>query len=173
MHLLIVVIIHVATSLPVEIPELRPEAENGKIFHVSSVEELRQLGNGTVPEALLADVTPPEYYSQQAYVPKSDMLSHLIAPSAKKGKRAARSVAPACPVTWVVSFDGYRWPPRINKAVCNGQGTTCLSAHGHPSCKEYLVEFQVYRFLGITSSGAHVWRSEKEAVPVLCTCDGY
>ena len=154
-----------------EIPELKPKAEIGETFYISNAEELRNLGNGTVPEALLADVTPPEYYKQQSYVPKSDILSHLVAPSGKKGKRVARSVTSSCPVTWVVNFDAYRWPAFISRGVCNGQGTTCLSANGRPSCQEVLMDVQVYRYLGNTSSGQQVWRAEMQAIPVLCNCN--
>ena len=160
-----------ASSFPMEIPELKPNAEIGEKFYLSSVEELKRLGNGTVPEALLADVTPPEYYKLQSQVAKSDILSHLIAPSNKKSRRSARNVAPSCPVSWVVNFDAYRWPARISKAVCNGQGTTCLSSDGRPSCQELLMDFQTYRFLGLTASGVQVWRSEIIAVPVSCSCN--
>ena len=160
-----------AASFPMKIPELKPKSESGEMFYISNAEELRHLGNGTVPQALLADVTPPQYYNQQNATSDSDILSHLVAPSSKK--RASRDVSSICPVTWVVSFEGNRWPTRISKAVCNGQGTTCLSANGHPSCEEYLMEVQIYRFLGITSNGQQIWRSERQTIPVACTCSSY
>lgn len=152
------------------IPELKPKSEVGETFYISNAEELKHLGNGTVPEALLANVSPPEYYKQQTYVSETDILSHLIESTDKKTKRNTRDISPSCPVIWVLSFEANRWPSRIYRAVCNGQGTTCLSGNGQPSCEELLREIQIYRFLGITSSGQQIWRSEIQTVAVACTC---
>ena len=155
------------------IPELRPKSDVGKTFYISTAEELRHLGNGTVPESLLGDFPPPEYYKQQPNISESDILSHLMASSNKKTKRSSRDVPSTCPTTWVISFEANRWPNRMYRGVCNGQGTTCLSGNGQPSCEELRREVQIYRFLGMSSSGQQIWRSEMQAIPVACSCRSY
>ena len=86
--------------------------------------------------------------------------------AAKWGAR----ITPSCPQTWVVDFEAARYPQRIQKCQCNGQGTTCLSSNGIPSCQEIRKTKLVYRFYGIDSAGNPVWRQEYFTVAVGCTC---
>ncbi|XP_065070267.1 uncharacterized protein LOC135695197 [Rhopilema esculentum] len=170
--LVIQTLIVFAASFPMKIPELNPKFEIGEKFFVSGVEDLVKLGNGTVPEALLTDLTPPEYYKSTG-VNEHDALSHLYKTSTSANGRQRRSVSSSCPITWTVNFEANRWPSRIQRGICNGQGTTCLSSDGKRACEEYYSEVQVYRYLGQTSSGQQVWRVETQKIPVLCSCSAF
>lgn len=86
--------------------------------------------------------------------------------AARWGARIKQS----CPQTWVVDFEAARYPQRIQKCQCNGQGTTCVSPSGIPSCQEIKETKLVYRFYGIDSAGNPVWRQEYFTVAVGCTC---
>ena len=166
----LVALISIAASFPMQVPDLNPKFEVGKKFYVSSVAELREIVNSTVPEALTSGATPPEYFREQGVTSDSDILSNIVMTRNSRLRRKVRSVTPSCPVSWVVNFEANRQPARIQKAVCNGQGTTCLSNDGRPACEEIIFQYMVVRFYGLTSTGVQVWRYEKQDVPVACTC---
>lgn len=166
----LVALVSIAASFPMQVPDLNLKFEVGKKFYVSSVAELREIVNATVPEALTSGATPPDYFKEKGVPSDSDMLSNIVMTKDSRLRRKVRSVTPSCPVSWVVNFEANRLPARIQKAVCNGQGTTCLSSDGRPACEEIIYEYMVVRFHGLTSTGMQVWRYERQNVPVACTC---
>ena len=168
----LVALVSIAASFPMQVPDLNPRFEVGKKFYVSSVAELREIVNSTVPEALTSGTTPPEYFKEKGVTSNSDMLSNIVMTRNSRPRRRARSITPSCPKSLVVDFEANRKPEIILKAECNGQGTTCLSSDGRPACEEVVFEYMVVRFHGLTSSGMQVWRYEKQDIPVACTCSG-
>ena len=166
-------LVELATSFPVKLQNLDPLPHHGKKFLISSLDELKAFGNGSIPASLLTDLSPPEYYKQHGGPQHDDVLAHIIAPLIKNntGHRSKRSMPVSCPVTYTVNYAGDRIPSMLQKAVCNLQGTTCLSSTGRASCEEISIMITVFKILGLSPSTNKLYvRATREALPIACSC---
>ena len=146
----------------------------GQKLEITSLQQLKHHLNETVPQCMRTGIDPGQYFQlHNTNSTYEENLLHLMSQSltSSSGRRVQRTINPSCPVNWVVDFQSTRFPPHIWKAVCNGQGTTCLSTQSRqPVCEELPVTWLVLRFLGVRPDGQQVWQWQRESVSVGCTC---
>ena len=137
--------------------------------------------NESFPEAFRTDINPEEYFRVKSnHTSFEKKLFQLMtgslsssSSSSVQGRVKRGTDSSSCPVNWAVEYESTRKPSGIWKAICNGQGTTCLSpGSNRPSCEHFSVALPVMRFLGINPTGQQFWKWEKETVPVGCRCSG-
>eukprot|EP00794_Sanderia_malayensis_P008150 gene8150-9022_t len=177
--ILAALVVRMTDSFPIELNgfEAKDDASEETKAYVSDVQELVSIVNASFPAALLGDVSPPEYYKQKMKnaTKNVDLITHILSSSSSVSsslkRRARRSAATSCPVTWVVDFASDRIPSHFQKATCNQPGTTCLSRAGQPSCEEISVVKKVYKFLGMTPDyKKQIWQIRHISIPIACSC---
>eukprot|EP00794_Sanderia_malayensis_P008151 gene8152-9023_t len=146
----------------------------GRKVYVTSMDELKNVMNHTVPEVLISNVDPYEYLRQKGHPNLSGVdILPFVMPNGHRARRNSASYSASgesCPTTWSVNMVAERIPVRIWKAVCNLAGTTCLSGDGRPNCEEFTTTYTVKYYLGNTPDGKQVWQERYEAIPIACTC---
>ena len=145
----------------------------GQKFTVSDLTLLNKYVNETFPEAFRTDLDPEEYFRQKSNHStfEQKLMQLFFGSSSSVHGRVKRGISQSCPVTWVTEHQSTRNPPNIKMAVCNGQGTSCLSpGSGRPSCEPVTVSLAVLIFHGLNPAGTHVWGWEKQSVSTGCTC---
>ena len=163
----------VSKSFNLKLYKLHTSFHEGQKLEVFTFEQLSRHSNETIPMALRSEKNPMEYFrlhdKNSTY---EENLLHLMSGSlTPPGARVSREISSSCPVNWVIDFQSTRYPPHIWKAVCNGQGTTCLSSHSpHSICEEFSVSWLVLRFLGMKPNGHQIWQWQRESVPIGCSC---
>ena len=131
---------------------------------VTDLEQFSKNVNETVAETLSGS-NSLEKYSQLHN--SSLYQGNLLQPMSQKLNasrgRTKRSIKPLCNLRWEIDYKVTRHPSIIRKAVCNGEGKTCL-------CKEVMTTLKVRIFLGQDKNGKNHWQNRAEEVPTDCSC---
>ena len=164
---------YVAKPLNLDLYKLNTESKEGQRMVVTDLRQLNEHLNKTVPVAFRGKDNPENYFRSHnsSFTYEENLLRLLTKTLTTFEGRIKRAINPSCPVNWVIDFQSTRYPSHIWKAVCNGQGTSCLSAQSNqPACEENTISWSVLMFLGINQNGHQIWQWQEESIPIGCSC---